>query len=328
MNDIFAAMKRYSKEGAVYALFATSIFCLLYHVGAFGNAFLPVMGNLFLMLVEVALWVVLPVLLCVGKHDEAKGAFRPIFTFWILYTIIRYLEESIALGNGKGGLVISTGVFELLIACAFGVLAVFALLAITKNRQDFKKTILFVFLGCLVLCLVTFSLRIALLARGKAGWNNYFGVIYKYLTLPFAMFFLMLHFEYTFDDLKIFPETAPAITPKEEMKASVLEEAPTPAPEKNQEERVAEEKAEGGAIETETLAAKEEESPAEAPLAKAEEKSETSAPEAKEEKTLRKASGEKTAKAPRKAPAAKSAQTAKKTPSAKKPSSQKKASED
>lgn len=256
MNDIFSAMKKYSKEVATYALYATSLFCLLYHVGNFGDSFLSVMGNLFLMIVEVALWGIIPILLSIGKHDEAKSAFRPIFTFWVLYTIIGYFNECTGIVKGFGGVAVSMGVFELLIACAFTVFAVLAILSILKNKPEFKKILLFIFMGCLVLYLVTFSLRVALYAKWKMGWNSYFEVIYKYLALPFAMFFLLLHFEYTFDELKIFPEKPAPI--KEETEE-------VPAPEKAEEEPVTEASQAEPAPEekTEEVSEKTEEAPAE-----------------------------------------------------------------
>ena len=236
MNNFFVMMKKFSKEIATYALYVAAAFCLLYHVGNFGEAFLPVMGNLVLLLVEVALWGLLPILLSIGKHSVAKGAYRPIFAFWLLSTIFAYLEECTLIGKGSGGVATSMGVFELLIACAFVVIAVFSVLALAQEKPEWKKVVFFVFLGCLFLYLIVFSLRIALFAKAKMPWNSYFEVLYKYFVLPFAMFFLTIHFEFSLDEMRgMIKETSHAEKPSE-APAPAVEETPVPAVEEVSEE--------------------------------------------------------------------------------------------
>ena len=230
MNALFIGMRKLSKELATYLLFATGVFCLLFYVGNFGGGFLPVMGNLFLMILEIALWIVIPVLLTVGKNDLAKKALRPIFSFWLIHTVYTFLTDCTQ--GGGWALADALCVFELLIACAFIVMAVFTVLSYVRKDMRLKKIAFLIFVGCLVFYLVVFSLRVVVYAQMGVGWNAYFEAIYNYLSLPFGMFFLAQHFEFTLDDMNIFK--APAApksdeTPAEE-EAAVLEETSVEEP--------------------------------------------------------------------------------------------------
>lgn len=262
MNSFFTTLKKYSKESATYILYATSLFCLLYYVGNFGGGFLSVIGNLFLMLVEISLWLLMPILLSTGKQDMAKSALRPIFTFWLVYTVFTYLTDCTQIAPGwSSDTTIAMGVFELLLACAFIVIAVLTVFASLKKDRKLKRIAFLIFAGALVFYLVLFSLRVAVYAEDGMGWSGYFEAIYKYLTLPIGMFFLVQHFEFTLDDMQIFEvkeapaESAPAeeatampdfedpaeeaapveetaapaeeTAPAEEVPAESLEEAPT-----------------------------------------------------------------------------------------------------
>ena len=55
MNGFFITLRKFSKESAMYLLYATCFFCLLFYVGNFGGSFISVLGNLFLMVVEIAM---------------------------------------------------------------------------------------------------------------------------------------------------------------------------------------------------------------------------------------------------------------------------------
>ena len=243
INNCFIGMKKYSKESAMYLLYATGFCCLFCYVGAFGGGFLSVIGVLLLMIVEIALWLVIPLLLSLGKQNAAKRAMCPIFAFWILNSIFSSLRDCTGIGNWSGDVEIAKGVFELLLACALIVIAAFAVFSIAKEDQKPKKTAFCIFAGCMIFYLVIFALTVAEYADDGAGWSSYFGAIYTYLTLPFGMFFLVQHFEFTLDDMIIFdvPETAEPETASEEETEAPAEESAA--------EAVAEEAAEESPVE-------------------------------------------------------------------------------
>ena len=228
-------MRKFSKEIAMYLLYATGLFCLLFYAGSFGGSFLPVIGNLFSMILEIGLWLLVPILLTMGKNTAAKYTMCPVIAYWTISTIFTFLDECTGIGAGSAPTAIAMGVFELFIACALVVIVALAVIAIVKKDTFFKRICMFIFLGVLVFYLVAFSLRTAVYARWGAAWNNYFGVIYRFLALPFAMFFLLLHFEFTLDEMKIFKEPAAAPAPAEVPAEPVMEvtetEEATPADE-------------------------------------------------------------------------------------------------
>ena len=209
MNRFFVTLRKYSREAALYLLYATGAFCFIYYVGNFGGGFLSVMGNLFLMFAEIALWISVPILLSMGKKATAKSALRPVFTFWLLYTVFTYLDECRGIAPAfSTGVTIAMGVFELLLACALLVIAVLTVLASLRKEQKMKKVALLIFTACLIVYLVVFALRVAVYAEIGAGWSDYFGVIYQFLTLPFGMYFLAQNSEFTLDDMHLFEEKA------------------------------------------------------------------------------------------------------------------------
>ena len=195
MNKVFSTLKKYSKELTLYLLYATAGLAFLYYVGNFANAFLPVIGNLLLMFVEISLWIITPVLLTAGKNDLAKVVMRPIFIYWTIATIFGFLEDCLLVSGKAEGIVIAIGVFEFFIACAFIVLSVFTILGFAQKKTAYKKLALLIFCGSLFFYIIVFALRVAN-AAGAARWNDYFGIIYKYLVLPFGMFFMALYFEF------------------------------------------------------------------------------------------------------------------------------------
>jgi len=215
MNDIFIGMKKFSKEIAIYLLYATGLFCLLYYVGGFaGGDFLPVISNLFMLLLEVALWILIPVRL--GKQDIAKNALRPIFSYWLVSSVFSCLRSCLWVTAWTSEVVIASDVFKLLLACALVVIAVLIVVASIKKDVDLKKIAFLIFTGCLVFYLVVFALEMADNAGLGVGWNQYFGTIYQFITLPFGMYFLAQHFEFTLDDMKIFSGSTPKAEQKED----------------------------------------------------------------------------------------------------------------
>jgi len=241
MNSIFIGMKKFSKEIAMYLLYATGLFCLLFYAGNFGGSFLPVMGNLFLMILEIALWILVPILLTMGKNTAAKYTMCPVISYWTISTIFSFLGDCTGIGAGAPALTTALGVFELFIACALVVIVALAVISIVKKDACYKRVSMFIFIGVLVFYLVAFSLRTAVYAKWGMAWNDYFEVIYRYLSLPFAMFFMLLHFEFTLDEMKIFKEksvvAAPAEAPAAPAKEAAEPEAATPAEDATEEKK-------------------------------------------------------------------------------------------
>jgi len=223
MNGFFITLRKFSKESAMYLLYATCFFCLLFYVGNFGGSFISVLGNLFLMVVEIALWLAIPVLLSIGKQEMAKSTMRPIFTFWLLYTVFSYLTDCTQIVAGLSGTMIAMGVFEFLFAGALIVIAALTIVASLKKDLKYKKIALLIFAAAMVADIVLFSLRVAVYAEMRMRWHLYLEAIYKYLTLPFGMFFAGLHFEFTLDDMILFEVK---VEPKDVVQPAALAPAP------------------------------------------------------------------------------------------------------
>ena len=194
MNQVINAVKRRAESICQILFYIAAGFCFFYYVGNFNGAFMPVLGTFLSMVLEVALWLLIPVLLSIRRRSVAKWAFLGLSIFWALTTIFDLLQQTGLATPGAGSLSAATGVFCFLIACAMIVMSVFAAIAYWKKDTKLKLIAFAIYLCTLIFFLVLFSLRTALNANWNAAWNEYFYLIYGYILIPFAMGFAALAF--------------------------------------------------------------------------------------------------------------------------------------
>ena len=211
LNQVINAVKRRAESICQILFYIASGLCFIYYVGSFNGSFMPVMGTLISMVLEVALWLLIPVLLSIRRRSIAKWAFLGLSIYWALTKIFDLLQGASLATNGAGALACATGVFSFLIACAMIVMSVFAVVAYWKKDKKTKLIALAIYLCTLVLYLVLFALLTALNA-GLAGWSTYFNLLYSYIVIPFAMCFAALAFWFSESDLHF---AAFAALPKE-----------------------------------------------------------------------------------------------------------------
>ena len=256
MNQIIRPLKKYSSQITMYALYAAAFFALLAHCGNFMNAFMPVVGNLFLLIFDVALLALIPLCMTLKKTEWAKIVFIPVLAYWTISTVYNFLSDTFMAQEVFGGLTIAVSVFEFLIALAVIGGVVLYILAKLKKNAKFEEIVTYVFMGVIGLFFITFILNIAKDATQGANWNSYFFNFRTFLALPVAMFFAYLTFVHKDEEPEVvtveedvFDETAaePTEEPVEESKTEpqaeeVAEEKESEA--EQQEETVAEDKTE------------------------------------------------------------------------------------
>ena len=209
MKEIYKELKRHSEQLTIILFFAAAALSFIYHVANFGGGFLPVMGNLFTMILRVSILLVVPVLLSIGKKNEAKWAFLGVSAYWVITTLFELLNDTGVARNGNGALAGAMGAFAFLIACAMIVMTVFAILSKYKDSEKWKVIALAVYCGTLLLFVVFFALHTAVYAKWKIGtWDMYFEIISKFLILPFAMLFAALTFWFDGSELDAFDNSS------------------------------------------------------------------------------------------------------------------------
>ena len=75
LNQVINAVKRRAESICQILFYIASGLCFIYYVGDFNGSFMPVMGTLISMVLEVALWLLIPVLLSIRRRSMAKWAF-------------------------------------------------------------------------------------------------------------------------------------------------------------------------------------------------------------------------------------------------------------
>lgn len=194
MANFLSILKKYSSKITTYSLYAAAGFALLAHCGNFTNAFMPVVGNLFLLLFDVTFLALIPLCMTLKKNEWAKIVFIPVFSYWTISTVYDFLSDTFMARKIFGGLTVAVSVFEFFIAIA--VLAGIVLFVVNKIKKNalFDKIIPYIFVGAIALFFITFILNIANDATGDANWNAYFYNFRTFLALPVGMFFSWLTF--------------------------------------------------------------------------------------------------------------------------------------
>lgn len=194
MDKIFELVKKPAKICTISCFIAAAVFSLLVNIGNFGGGFMPVVGRLFILIIEVALWACIPVFILLKKEDIAKKFFLPILVYWYLNIVITFFVDTAWARPNVNGVFVASGVFEFLLGLAF--LAAVALYVISKikNKDIFEQLAFIIFGASFVIFFVVFILRMVGESQWNAPWNDYFNVILNFLILPVGMFFACMFF--------------------------------------------------------------------------------------------------------------------------------------
>lgn len=223
MNVFMGKIKRTSEYVAMVLFFVAAFFSLLYYIGNFDAEFMPVIGNLFAMVLQLGIWLVVPVCIVMKRRSYARWAALAVALYWFITTLFSLLRDTALARGGLPALTISVGVFSFLTACALIVMTAFALTALTRKDGKIKMVAACVYAGALVFYLVLFALRVALAAKGASGWSVYFELICDYLVIPLAMFFIAIAFGFKEEEFVLPCKKKPVTAPK-------AEEAPLASP--------------------------------------------------------------------------------------------------
>ena len=157
-------------------LFVAAGCVLLVNVGNFGNAFMPVVGDLITLVFMIVLYAAVAVLLLIGKTELAKKVLYPIFAYWLISTIISDLSVSGNIVAGQNGLVVVYSLFEF--ALALLLIAASVLFVLSANGKAKLANIAWIFVFCvLALSALAFLLRLIRLIDVGANWTRYFSIL-------------------------------------------------------------------------------------------------------------------------------------------------------
>ena len=149
---------------------------ILVTVGNFGSAFMPVIGDLVILVFETALYAAVAVLLLIGKVELAKKTLLPIFSYWLISAILGNLSSSGGIVGGQNGLIIVFCLFEFI--AALGLIAAGIMFVLSTNGKEKLGNIAWIIvltvLGLLALAML---FRIIYFITVSVNWTRYFGAI-------------------------------------------------------------------------------------------------------------------------------------------------------
>lgn len=194
MDKLIIGVSKKAKLIAIILLFAATGFLLIATLANLGGGFMPVLGDLILLLVDLVIVGIIPLLLVLNKDSMAKYVLAPIFGYWMLRSIHTYIGHSSRIVGDNPGLIIAPSVFEFIIGCAL--LAILVLMVLYFfMKKPLLLNIGFAILACsLVFFLLTFVLWIAAYAKYNSDWPNYFYAFYEFLFLPAGLTFAVMDF--------------------------------------------------------------------------------------------------------------------------------------
>ena len=224
MNIFMGKLKRMSEYVAMILFFVAAFFSLLFYIGNFDGAFMPVIGNLFKMCLQVGIWLIIPLCIVMKRRSYARWATVAVSLYWLITTLFTLLDTTAMAVGANPPLTISVGVFAFLVACALIVMTSFALASVVRKNAKLKLIAFLIYVGALLLFLVLFSLGTAVAAEWGFGWNTYFSLICDYLLIPFAMGFIAITFGFREEEFFIPWIKEKKVAPKVETASVSVEE--------------------------------------------------------------------------------------------------------
>lgn len=216
MNKFFEKIKKPASLITIILFLLVATMQIVFVAGNFNGVFLPVVGNIFYLIIIASLWASVPLFLLLKKKKFADFSFFALTAYWLISSLLSLFSD-MSIGDGLD-IAIATAVFSFLVACVLLATAVFFGIGCLKNNNKMKLLGLLIFLGGLTFYFVLFGLWTGLYAEYApwANWNVYVGFVIDYFLIPCAMFFAFLAF--------FFNKQAPAVPVKEVEDAEELPE--------------------------------------------------------------------------------------------------------
>ena len=177
MDQLLTTLKKPAALLAVILLLVAAGCTLLTDLGSFDDGFLPVIGNLLWLAVELVLIGGIAVLLLLKKADLAKKALGPVFAWWIISTILNGLARSAYIDSRYEGLFVAMCVFSFLAALVLLAAAVFFVLGICGKTSFYKPGwLLFAASLCVYFIVMVLSL-VRVISNEYIGWTGFVGAL-------------------------------------------------------------------------------------------------------------------------------------------------------
>lgn len=194
MKSVLSVLKKPSKTIALCAFIAGILFSFIARAASIGTGFMPVIGDIILMLFDVAVFGVVPLLFILKKEDLAKTFFKFVFAYWLISRTYTLIGDASNIVKGLGGVWIAASVFDFLWGLALLSFIVLNVISFFKQDKRLSSAGLCILIGSLFLSVLAWILHVSAYATAKIGWQSYFNVVSYYLAIPTAISFTMLYF--------------------------------------------------------------------------------------------------------------------------------------
>lgn len=194
MDNLIRSISKFARLAGIVLLLAATAFSLIVHAAGFPNGFMPVIGNLLLMVFDLLILGSIPVLLLLKKDAYVKYILAALFGYWLISNTYSFLGDSDIIVSGNSGLTIARGLFEFFIALCLLAILVFIVLFVLRKKGKLLQLAFCVLVGSLVFFVVLWGINMGRYAKFDYGWTSYLYAFRAYLFVPIGLTFLVLDY--------------------------------------------------------------------------------------------------------------------------------------
>lgn len=194
MNKIFEILEKPAKWVLIIGSFVYALWFAIKTAMGIGGGFMPVMCNILILVIGLALLVAVPVLVLLKKDDTAKIIFIFLVGYWVLTTIQEWFFYADTFTDSDNGLHIVSGIFCFILGLALIAILVLNVLDFIFMKPAFRFISLLILLGVIAFALITAILLVIISAQMDAFWPQGMDFLMSFILLPVLICFGYLYF--------------------------------------------------------------------------------------------------------------------------------------
>ena len=192
MDKLVRTLASKAKLIGMILLFAATTISVITSAASIGGDFMPVVGGIILLLVELVMVGIVPLLIALKKYDLVKYAFAPVFGYWIISSVFNFIGNADMITANVSGIVVTASLFDFIAGVALLAVIVMAVLFFITKQKKMLQIGFCILVGALVFFSLAWVMWIAAYAKNGAGWAAYFDAFFRYWFFPIGLAFVAL----------------------------------------------------------------------------------------------------------------------------------------
>ena len=195
MNDFLKTLSKPAKWILVIVGLIYAVWFAIGQANAIHGSFMSVSTHIIILLIGTALLLSAPVLVLVGKNEQAKIAFLVLVGYWLISSILSWFATAeISVHENADALDIVGGIFAFIAGlCLVGILVLIVLEYALKN-SGLRTFAFFALLGVILFASITGIFYLIEAIKNDYGWYPITNGVVEYIIVPVLVCFGYLYF--------------------------------------------------------------------------------------------------------------------------------------